>query len=330
MKKIMITGGRPTGKLHLGHYEGAFKPFVNLQSNYKNFFIISDMHMLTTKCTKAEIEIIYENAINMVIDAIGMGVDPDATTFYLQSQIPNQSNIFGIFQNYIKIDRLVNTPSLREMSKNSGRDDVSLGLVAYPVLEAADIFGIKADMVPIGKDNVDHLLITQNIIKYLNKEFGANFKIPEYFTPENNHVVGLDGSNKMSKSLNNSIYIRDSEEEVKQKIMGIKWRQYGDAKTNVVIEYMKIFAPDQYNDIYTKFKNGKLKENDAKSILIASLHDIMQPFRERMLPYLNDRQKVLKLLYEGSMIAKEIIDDSTLRLRDAIGMVNLGKKILES
>lgn len=323
MKKIMITGGRPTGKLHLGHYEGAFKPFVDLQEKYKNFFIISDMHMLTTKNTKKEVDTIYDNALNMVIDAIGMGVDPKKTSFYLQSQIPSQAFVFEIFQNYVKIDRVINTASLQEMSKNSSRDDVSLGLVAYPVLEAADIFGIGADIVPVGRDNVDHLLITQAIVKHLNKEFGAKFKIPEYFTPENNRVIGLDGSNKMSKSLNNSIYIRDTDEEVAEKITSMKWYKYGDDELNVVVEYIKIFAPEQYDDLYAKFTKDKLDEKDAKTVLIESLHDLMQPMRERMTPYVEDKEKALKLLHDGSMEAKNIIDASAAKLREAMGMVNL-------
>lgn len=129
MKEIMLSGGRPTGKLHLGHYVGAFKTFADLQENYENYFMISDIHMLTTKSTKKEIDTIFENSINMIIDAIGMGIDPNKTTFYLQSQIPNLSHIFGIFQNYVKIDRVNNTPSLIEMSKHSNQDEVSLGLV---------------------------------------------------------------------------------------------------------------------------------------------------------------------------------------------------------
>ena len=194
MKEIMLSGGRPTGKLHLGHYVGAFKTFADLQENYENYFIISDIHMLTTKSTKQEIDTIFENSINMIIDAIGMEIDPNKTTFYLQSQIPNLSHVFGIFQNYVKIDRVNNTPSLIEMSKHSNQDEVSLGLVAYPVLEAADVFSLKTDVVPVGKDNIDHIMIAQEIIRYLNNEFNSNFKVPRYITTDNNHIVGTDGS----------------------------------------------------------------------------------------------------------------------------------------
>ncbi len=323
MSKIMLSGGRPTGKLHLGHYVGAFKTFADMQKDYDNYFIISDIHMLTTKSTKKEIDTIFENSLNMIIDAIGMGIDPKQTTFYLQSQIPYLSHIFGIFQNYVKLDRVNNTPSLVEMSKHSNQDEVSLGLVAYPVLEAADIFALKADIVPVGKDNIDHVVITQNIIKYINEEFGADFKIPDYITTDNNHIVGTDGSNKMSKSLDNAIYIRDSHEEVIRKVNNMKWVDSYENGLNVVMEYIKIFAPDQYECINNAYISNKLTERKAKDILIEVLDNLLTPMRERMKPYLEDREKVFELLYNGTKKVKTIADESMYELREAIGLVDL-------
>lgn len=326
MKEIMLSGGRPTGKLHLGHYVGAFKTFADLQEKYENYFIISDIHMLTTKSTKREIDTIFENTINMIIDAIGMGIDPNKTTFYLQSQIPSLSHIFGIFQNYVKVDRVNNTPSLVEMSKHSNQDEVSLGLVAYPVLEAADVFSLGADVVPVGKDNIDHILITQEIIKYLNKEFNANFKVPNYITTDNNHIVGTDGSNKMSKSLDNAIYIRDSYDDIVRKVSKMKWKKYDEKEVNVVLEYIKIFAHNEFDKFNDMYRNGILEENDAKNFLINTLDNILKPMRERMLPYLKDKKLVFDLLYSGTLKVKKIADKSMLDLRKSIGIVNLEKK----
>ena len=332
MKEIMLSGGRPTGKLHLGHYVGAFKTFADLQEKYDNYFIISDIHMLTTKSTKHDIDTIFENSINMIIDAIGMGIDPTKTTFYLQSQIPNLSHIFGIFQNYVKIDRVNNTPSLIEMSKHSNQDEVSLGLVAYPVLEAADVFSLKADVVPVGKDNIDHIMISQEIIRYLNEEFNAEFKVPKYITTDNNHIVGTDGSNKMSKSLDNAIYIRDSHEDVVRKVNNMKWIENGEAGINVVLEYIRIFAPKHYNFINDLYIKNHLHEDDAKNILIDSLDIVLQPMRDRMKPYLENRKLVFDLLYNGTLKVKQIADESMLDLKNAIGLVNLEEereKVLE-
>lgn len=327
MKEIMLSGGRPTGKLHLGHYVGAFKTFADLQENYDNYFIISDIHMLTTKSTKKEIDTIFDNSINMIIDAIGMGIDPKKTTFYLQSQIPNLSHIFGIFQNYVKLDRVNNTPSLVEMSKHSNQEEVSLGLVAYPVLEAADVFSLKADIVPVGKDNIDHIIIAQNIIKYINEEFNASFKIPKYITTDNNHIVGIDGSNKMSKSLDNAIYIRDTHEDVVRKVNSMKWCSNNSGSINVVMEYLKIFAPSKYETLYNSFLKNKLTEETAKEILIDVIDVVLQPMRDRMKPYLEDKNLAFNLLYNGTMKVKEIADQSMLELRDSIGLVDLNEKI---
>lgn len=319
----MLSGGRPTGKLHLGHYVGAFKTFAQLQEKYDTFFIISDIHMLTTKSKKKEIETIFDNSINMIIDAIGMGIDPQKTTFYLQSQIPNLSHIFGIFQNYVKLDRVNNTPSLVEMSKHSNQNEVSLGLAAYPVLEAADVFSLKADLVPVGKDNIDHIVIAQNIIKYLNNEFNSDFKIPEYITTDNNHIVGIDGSNKMSKSLDNAIYIRDSHDDVVRKVNEMKWKDE-DAGINVVMEYIRIFASDsQYEVLNSAYLNEELEEEEAKSILIDVLDNVLQPMRERMKPYLENKKLVFDLLYNGTKKVKKIVDKTTIELRNSIGLVNL-------
>ena len=322
-KKIMLSGGRPTGKLHLGHYVGAFKGFAEIQYNYNSFFIISDVHMLTTKSRKKDIDSIYENALNEIIDAIGMGIDPSVTTFYLQSQIPSLSHILGIFQNYVKLDRVNNTPSLLEMSKHADQDEVSLGLVAYPVLEAADVFALKADIIPVGKDNVDHIMIAQEIVNYLNAEFDSGFKVPQYVTTEHNHIVGLDGSNKMSKSLDNAIYIRDTKEVVDEKVDRMKWTDSKD-ELNVVLEYIRIFAPDEYEEMNAAFCAGKINENEAKSKLKVVLNNLLDPMRKRMEPFLNNRDSVLELLKEGTRKVKPICDKSMKELRKAIGLGDLG------
>ena len=322
----MLSGGRPTGKLHMGHYVGAFKTFADMQANYENYFIISDIHMLTTKATKREIDTIFNNSLNMIIDAIGMGIDPSVTTFYLQSQIPYLSHIFGIFQNYVKLDRVNNTPSLVEMSKHANQDEVSLGLAAYPVLEAADVFALKADIVPVGKDNIDHIKITQEIISYLNTEFDAHFKIPSYVTTDNNHIPGLDGSNKMSKSLDNAIYIRDSHDDVVRKVNSMNWVDANSGKLNIVMKYIGIFAPQIFEKVNQRYMEGQLTERMAKEILIEVLDAILEPMRKRMEPYIEDKELAFDLLYTGTNKVKVIADQSMLELRETIGLVDLEKQ----
>ncbi len=323
MKERMLSGGRPTGKLHLGHYVGAFKTFADLQKNYENYFIISDLHMLTTKSRKKEINTIFNNAINEVIDAIGMGIDPNTTTFYLQSQIPYLSHIYGIFQNYVNINRVNKTPSLLEMSKHTNSDEVSLGLVAYPVMEAADIYSLDASIVPVGKDNIDHILITQEIIKYLNNEFNINIRVPSYITTDNNHIVGLDGSNKMSKSLNNAIYIRDTEEIVNNKINNMKWIKSNVKGLNVVLEYIRIFNPEEYQNILKMYEMNQISEDEAKNILKQTLNELLEPMRKRTEPYLKDKTEAFEILYNGTKKVKDIVTNSMYDLRNNIGLPDL-------
>lgn len=325
MKERMLTGARPTGKLHLGHYVGALKNQVELQEKYETFYIVSDVHMLTTKSDKQYIDQMYQNTIDMIIDCIGIGMDPNKTTFYLQSNIPEQNNIFCLIQNLIDVKRVEDTPSLREMSKHSKDDTISLGLVAYPVLEAADIIGIGATMVPVGKDNIDHILVTQEIIKTFNRKYGTNYPLPDFVTSPNNHVVGIDGENKMSKSLNNAINIRDSEQEVKEKINRMKWADVNSEEMNVVIEYIKIFCEKNeiYNNILNRYKNGEDVKILAKSFLEKNINNILAPMRNRMKPYIENPELVIEILKQGTIKARKIIRDNYKKLRSEMGMVDL-------
>ena len=201
-----------------------------------------------------------------------------------------------------------------------------MGLAAYPVLESADIFALNADIVPVGKDNIDHIKIAQEIISYLNEEFNAGFKVPKYITTDNNHIVGIDGSNKMSKSLNNAVYIRDSKEEVEEKVLQMKWVDFGQNELNVVIEYIRIFSPKIYPEIFERYEKGLLTEKIAKELLIDILNKILEPMRMRMKPYIEDKTLVFDLLCEGTDKVRKIADESMLNLREKIGLVNLEKQ----
>lgn len=322
----MLSGGRPTGKLHLGHYMGAFKSLAELQQKYETFFIISDMHMLTTKCSKEHIKSMYENTINMVIDSIGMGVSPDNTTYYLQSQIPELSNIYGLIQNMTTVDRISQTPSLKEMAKHAKQEEMSLGLLAYPVLEAADIFGMNAKYVPVGKDNIDHIKITQEIIRFINSEYGAEFDIPEYITTKNNYVLGIDGSNKMSKSLDNCIYVRDTKDTIADKVNKMQWANLGDIKLNVVLHYLEIFGNMEDKVFIRRFNDGDAQlEKSCRNLLKDRLISIIEPMHVRMKPFLNDRSAVSELLQKGTSKAKEIVQQRQKTLFSTMGMIDLYK-----
>ena len=322
MKKTLLSGGRPTGKLHLGHYLGAFKNFSKLQRDYNSYLVLSDIHFLTTKNSKIEIATIEINSINMVIDCIAMGIDIDSTTFYLQSSIPELTHIFIIFQNYINYTRALQTPSLLEMKKHSKSDDVSLGLLSYPVMEAGDIFALNADIVPVGRDNIDHLAIAQEIIKKINFEFDVKYTIPSCLTDEKtNYLVGIDGSEKMSKSLDNAIYIRDDEYAIKSKVNNMIWHSECFEK-NVVAQYLKVFDGEygEQDKLKSDILCGYIDEKKAKNLLIDVLMDLLMPMQERIKPYIKNKKEIYELLFNGSKKARNIVCQQLESLKSDMGL----------
>lgn len=317
MNEVLLTGGRPTGRLHLGHYTGAFKQFGELSGKYDSFCIISDLHMLTTSANHRAIGSVWENAKNMVVDVIGMGADILTTKFYLQSNIPEMPYLYTLLQNFVNVNDIQQTPSLvntiEEMKRNASKSNVSLGLLAYPVMEAADIVGLQADIIPVGRDNIDHVKITHKIVDNINEELvGHKLKKPEWLTTKNNYISGIDGNNKMSKSLNNCIYISDTREEIISKIQSMSW----DSNRNTIIQYIKIFALKAFESYQDYIENN---ESAAKEILTTELWSIIKNMQEIARPYKEEPQKVVQLLNEGTYIARERITKTLNELKQALG-----------
>ncbi len=175
----LLTGDRPTGRLHLGHYVGSLENRVRLQHEYECFFIIADLHMLTTKNSKEDIAELTENARHLVLDSLAAGIEPERATFYLQSAIPEVCEINTLFQNLTTVPRLERIPSLKEMARDARKEEMPYGLLGYPVLQAADILCVRANIVPVGKDNASHVEVTREIARRFNGLYGEVFPIPE-------------------------------------------------------------------------------------------------------------------------------------------------------
>ena len=205
----MLTGDRPTGKLHLGHYVGSIANRVKLHRKYESFFIIADLHMLTTKNTRDDIAQATQNARDMVVDCLAAGIDPETATFYLQSAIQEVGDLNTLFQNLVTVPRLERVPSLKDMARDAGKDEMPYGLLGYPVLQAADILCVKAHVVPVGKDNAAHVEVTREIARRFNHLYGDVFPVPELVSADTPTLVGTDGRAKMSKSLGNAIALSD-------------------------------------------------------------------------------------------------------------------------
>lgn len=319
--EILLTGGRPTGKMHLGHYLGAFKEYVNLQKEYNCFFILSDIHMLTTAATHKAISRTWDNAINMVIDVISMGIEPNDTVFYLQSNIVEMPYYYTLIQNFIDVNKIQSTPSLirtiNEMKDNAGLSGVSLGLLSYPVMESADILLLNADIVTVGKDNIDHVEIAKMIVEKINSESSYQLKSPQWISTSNNNIVGIDGKGKMSKSLNNCIYISDSYDQVKDKVFKMPWSK-DNFENNIVAQYLKIFVPCVYGDNFSE-QEIEMGEFHCKKHLLNVLEDLLSVMREKRKYYEKNKDYVEKLILSGTEKVSEISRESLNNLKRGLG-----------
>jgi tryptophanyl-tRNA synthetase len=310
-RKRILTGDRPTGKLHLGHFVGTIANRSRLQQEYETFIIIADLHMLTTKNTAEDIGQIDKNARQMVLDQIAAGLDPANVTFYMQSAIPEMAEINTLFQNLVTVPRLERLPSLKDMARDANIE-MPYGLLGYPVLQAADILHLKANLVPVGKDNVAHVEITREIARRFNYLYGEVFPVPDVMVGEVPTLIGTDGNAKMSKSLGNAIFLSDEPEEVAKKVRGMYTDPNrvsadipGTVEGNPVFIYHDAFNPNtaEIEDLKERYRAGTVGDVEVKEKLTVAINNFLDPMHER-------REQ-----YEGSGVIEEIIVDGTEKVR---------------
>ena len=335
-KKRILTGDRPTGKLHLGHYVGTLQNRVKLHRTYECFFIIADLHMLTTKNGKEDIQKTAENARHLVLDNIAAGIDPDLATFYLQSAIPEVAEINTLFQNLVTVPRLERIPSLKDMARDTGKSEMPYGLLGYPVLQSADILCVKGELVPVGKDNAAHVEITREIARRFNHLYGEVFPIPEVLVGDVPTLVGTDGGAKMSKSLDNTIYLSDDPKMVDKKVMGmftdpnrIRADIPGRVEGNPVFIYHDIFNPDQkeITDLKTRYQKGTVGDVEVKEKLAKALNAFLDPIRERRAHYENQKGFVDEVIYTGTRKVRQEVQKTLYEMRKAMGFVTAWRSI---
>jgi tryptophanyl-tRNA synthetase len=207
LRKRILTGDRPTGKLHLGHYIGSHRNRLKFQEQYECFFLIADLHMLTTKPDKESIEHIAEIARIIVLDHLAIGIDPSKVTFYLQSAVHEVYELQLLLSSLVTVERLQQLPTIKDMAAAAGMEQIPYNLLGYPVLQAADILMPRANLVPVGKDNESHVELARQIARRFNNAYAEVFPLPDPFV-EGGTLVGTDGQAKMSKSLDNAIFLR--------------------------------------------------------------------------------------------------------------------------
>lgn len=320
MKKRILTGDRPTGSLHLGHYVGTLANRVRLQDEYECFFIIADLHMLTTHFDR--IPNIAENARQLVYDYVSIGIDPERSTIYLQSLVPEVSELMLIFSMLVTVPRLQRVPTLKDQMQAANLDAVTLGLLLYPVLQAADIMMVRAHLVPVGKDQASHLEVTREIAQRFNSLYGEVFPVPQTLIGDVPTLVGTDGQTKMSKSLNNAIYLSDDEETVKAKVMKmytdptrLRATDPGHVEGNPVFQYHDAFNENkqEVEELKERYVQGKVGDVEVKKKLAAAINQFLTPVRERRKKIESQPHRVDEILNEGSKNAQKEARE-TLRL----------------
>ncbi len=336
-KKRILTGDRPTGRLHLGHYVGSLRNRVRLQDEYECYFIIADLHMLTTKNSAEEIAATADNARGLVLDCLSAGIDPAKSTIFLQSAVQETYELALLFGNLVTVPRLVRVPSIKEMARAAmiDEDTIPFGLLGYPVLQAADILLPKAHLVPVGKDNQAHVEVAREIARRFNSLYGEVFPIPDDLV-EGDALPGTDGQAKMSKSLGNTIYLSDDAKTVVKKVHSmytdpkrIRADIPGTVEGNPVFTYLDHFDPDKalVAELKARYRAGAVGDVEVKERLASSLNAFLDPLRERAAHYASQGGLVDEIIYQGTLRYREIAAETLRDVKKAMGLSSTFNRI---
>ena len=332
-KKVILTGDRPTGKLHVGHYIGSLKNRVKLQNSgeYHPYIMIADTQALTDNARNPEK--IQKSLIQVALDYLAVGIDPEISTVFIQSQIPALFELTAYYMDLVTVSRLERNPTVKAEIKQKGfNDSIPVGFLNYPVSQAADITAFKATLVPVGDDQEPMLEQAREIVRTFNRVYNCNVLVePQGYFPEKGEgrLPGLDGNAKMSKSLNNAIYLSDDAKSVEQKVMSmytdpqhIHVEDPGKVEGNTVFTYLDIFDPDKNKVAQLKedYQKGGLGDVKIKRYLNTVLEKELTPIRERRAKYEQNTSAVYDMLIEGSKKANEVANQTLQEVRDAIGL----------
>ena len=337
-KKRILTGDRPTGKLHLGHYVGSLANRVRLQEEYECFFIIADLHTRTTRPEKEHVDALRQNVPDVVLDYLAAGIDPTKSVIYLQSAVHAVYEMNLIFEMLVTLPRLQRLPSIKDMARAANLSDetLPLGLVGYPVLQAADILMPRAHLVPVGKDNEAHVEITREIARRFNYLYGEVFPLPDVMIGEVPSLVGTDGQAKMSKSLDNAIFLSDDAKTVRKKVFGmytdpnrIRADIPGQVEGNPVFIYHDTFNPNkaEVEDLKARYRAGKVGDVEVKEKLATALNAFLDPLRERRAHYEAQSGLVERVIYEGTLKAGQEGEETIMAMKKAMGLTGLWNRI---
>lgn len=328
-RKRILTGDRPTGRLHLGHWIGSIQNRVRLQHEYESFFIVADLHTLTTRPEKEALAEVPDHIREMVLDYLAAGIDPEKSTIFVQSAIRETPELALIFGMLISVPRLERLPSIKDMAAAAHLDVMPFGLLGYPVLQAADILLPRADVVPVGRDNVAHVEITREIARRFNNLYGDVFPEPEPLISEIPVLPGINGMQKMSKSLDNAILLTDSADTVSKRVRMMYTDPNrtradipGTVEGNPVFIYHDAFNPNraEVDDLKERYRAGKVGDVEVKTKLARALNEFLEPMRERRAHYEARASIVDDVLAEGNRRMRAEAEQTMALVHEAMGM----------
>ena len=332
-KEILLTGDRPTGKLHIGHYIGSLKNRVKLQNSgkYDPYIMIADTQALTDNARNPEK--IRNSLIQVALDYLAVGLDPNKSTIYVQSQITALFELTAYYMDLVTVARLERNPTVKtEIKQKDFKDSIPVGFLNYPVSQAADITAFKATIIPVGDDQEPMLEQTREIVRTFNRVYNTDILVEPkgYFPPKGQgRLPGLDGNAKMSKSLGNAIYLADDAKTVQKKVMSmytdpnhIHVEDPGKIEGNTVFTYLDVFDPDKDKvaELKEEYQKGGLGDVKIKRYLNKVLEAELAPIRERREKFAQDEDAVYEMLLEGSKKANKVANETLQQVRDAIGL----------
>ena len=321
----MLTGDRPTGPLHLGHYVGSLKMRVELQDKLECFVLLADLHVLTTR--NERLDEIGDNIREVVLDYLSVGLDPKKTTIYLQSLVPEVLELFWLFMPLVGVPRAQRIPSLKEMVRDLKLETASMALLSYPILQAADILMVKGDVVPVSRDQASHVELTREIARRFNATYAPVF--PEPDAPIGPMLVGTDGQAKASKSIGNVILLSDDAKTVEKRVRSmytdparIRADIPGRVEGNPLFVYHDAFNDDtaEVDELKERYRKGKVGDVEVKKRLAAAINRFLDPIRERRAAFAAKPGLVDEIIREGSARARAECQRTLAEARNAMGL----------
>lgn len=332
----ILTGDRPTGQLHLGHYVGSLKKRVEMQADKNNdlFIMIADVQALTDNAKNPEK--VAKNVLEVALDYLAVGLDPARSTLFIQSQIPQLAELMMYYMNLVTVSRVKRNPTVKsEIEQKKFGESIPTGFFVYPISQAADITAFKANLVPVGEDQKPMLEQTQEIVHTFNSTYAEVLVEPKAVLPPKGmgRLPGIDGNGKMSKSLNNGIYLADDADTIKKKVMSmytdpnhIHVEDPGQVEGNMVFTYLDVFGTDKAHiqELKDHYRRGGLGDVKIKRYLIDVLEAELAPIRKRREMYANDPQAVMDMLRKGSQHAESIAAKTLDEVKRAMGIQYFG------